>query len=346
MDLKAPFSAYFPYIHPKDADSLSLTCKAYRVMVDDEYKSAGRKAVLPGGCWHHRLCKRARDSVNQSNDNYKPKALASLVDSKCIVCSRSLMARVNTWGFAAHATCVRDMLVNTYYVEEKWGLKWVDIKAIPRQELEGYRMILRETYEYDVVIRHTYGRLVPMEWTLKHLVLKLCAAKVQAFVSRKRKEREELRQKTEAKRQRKMVLDQKRADAVATRVSALANHPQGAMVRDVFHVKGAYVFGDYFKPILRPKTTLEEVVLEALKYDVRALARQEVTHCLDKIVKSVEVEFKTKMVRQARLESRINKLKDTGTQQCILCQTNLRAKDCAYERCGRCCEGKGCRRHS
>lgn len=42
-----------------------------------------------------------------------------------------------------------------------------------------------------------------------------------------------------------------------TRVSAVANHPQGAMVRGVFHVKGGYVFGDYFKDILRPKTTLD-----------------------------------------------------------------------------------------
>jgi hypothetical protein len=346
MDLVAPFSAYFPYIHPKDADSLSLTCKVYRIMVDDEYKRTGRKAVLPGGCWHHRLCKRARDSVHQSNENYKPKAVASLVDSTCIVCSRSLMASVTTWGFAAHPTCLRDMLVNTYYVEEKWGLQWHDInKMIPRQRLTGYRRISRESYEYDVVIRHTYGRLVPMQWTLKHLVLKLCASKVQAFVSRKRKERSELLQKAEAKRQKQELLDKKRADAMAIRVLAVANHPQGSMVRGVFHVKGRYVFGDYFKDILRPKTTLEEVVFEAQKYDVRVLARQEVTYYLSNLINSVEDSQKKQMVRQARLESRMNTRKDTGIR-CILCRSNLRAKDCAFEKCGTCCSKTGCRRHS
>lgn len=136
---RPPFSAYFIYIHPNDADALAMTCEYNRQMVDDEYERVGRDAVLPGGIWHHHLCKRAQRSVATTHSNHMPKALASLVDGRCIVCRRRHPARASVWGFAAHAPCVRGMLIDTFAIPKKLGLSCQDVSAIPSERLSGHR---------------------------------------------------------------------------------------------------------------------------------------------------------------------------------------------------------------
>jgi len=96
------FSAFFSYIHPNDTNALPPTCTVYCHIVDEEYACAARNTVLPGGCWHYILCKRARDCMSGSYSNHMPMVLASLVDSRCVGCHRPVLVRVSVWGFAAH----------------------------------------------------------------------------------------------------------------------------------------------------------------------------------------------------------------------------------------------------
>lgn len=240
------------------------------------------------------------------------------------------MARVSMWGFAAHAPCVRGMLMNTYYLREKLGLKEKNVKSLPKERLKGYRGVSRRQYQYDAVWKQPCRRLVPSEWTLKYVATVVLAHKVRPFLSKKRKDREELREHEEAKRQKRLVLDQKRAEAVAARLAALEAHPQASMVRRAIHVLGTRILGDLVEPVLRPTMTVKKVVLEAEKYDPYALARAEVRHCLANMMLSVE--FSPRNFQTVRVDF------------CVQCQRNVRAKTCPNKTCGRCCTG--CRRHS
>ena len=295
-----PFSAFFPYVHPNDADALALTCTVHLRTVDDEYVRAGRKAVLPGGCWHHLLCKRARDSVSQSHENNMPRALASLIDSKCIGCGRPLLARVSVWGFAAHAPCIRHMLVNVFYIPEKLGLNYHDLQTLPRQELEGYRVVSRESFKYDVVFQRCRRRLVPREWTLQYVATVLCADKVREYQDNQRKARDEAIAMEAARRQKRMVLDQRRAEAVAKRLALLQTHPRFSMIQRAIHVVGKSILGSYLDNLLTSETSLRQVVANAEECDTCGLARVEVQKCLEKIIGRVEYRAPSPRVRIVR----------------------------------------------
>jgi hypothetical protein len=336
MDI-VPFSAYFPYIHPTDADALALTCHVYRQMVDDEYTRAGRNALLPGGCWHHLLCKRARDSVSQSYPNNMPKALASLVDSKCIGCQRPLLARVSVWGFAAHPQCIRHMLVNVFYIPEKFGLNYKDLRSIPRQELEGYRLVSRESYKYDVVFHQRRRRLVPREWTLQHVATVLYAHKVRQYQSNQRKARDAAIAVEAAKHQKRLALGQRRTEAVAKRLAALEAHPRVAIVQRALHVVGKSILGSYLDNLLTPKTSLRQVVANAEKFDTDGLARVQVQKCLDRIIGRVE--YSATAPTRPREATAVHVI-----VKCQDCRLRLPAKECVYKKCGICCAG--CQRHS
>lgn len=261
-----PFSAYFPFIHPTDADALALTCHMYRQRVDDEYKRAGRNAVLPGGCWHHLLSKRARDSVSRSSPNNMPKALASLVDSTCIVCKRPSNWRVGVWGFIADAKCIRHMLLNVYYIPQRFGLHPKDYQSIPRQELEGL------FGKYDVVFQQRRRRLVPQEWTLQHVATVLHAHKVREYQSNQRETRDNAIAVKAAKHHKRLALDQKRTEAVARRRVALEAHPRFAIVQRAVHVAGKGILGSYLDHVMIPKTSLRQVVANAEIFDTDGLA--------------------------------------------------------------------------
>lgn len=256
-----PFSAYFPFIHPTDADALALTCHMYRQMVDDEYRRVGRNAVLPGGCWHHLLSKSARDSVSRSHQNYMPKALASLVDSTCIVCKRPSPWRVSAWGFVADAKCIRHMLLNVYYIPQRFGLAPEDYRSIPRQELKGM------CGKYDVVFQQPLRRLVPQEWTLQHVATVLYAHKVREYQSNQRKARDDAIAAKAAVAKRRLALDQKRTEAVAKRRVALEAHPRFAIVQRAVHVVGKGILGSYLDHVMISKTSLRQVVANAEGFD-------------------------------------------------------------------------------
>lgn len=338
-----PFPAYFPYIHPNDANALALTCHVYRQMVDDEYRRAGRNAVLPGGCWHHLLCKRARDSVHLTHDNFMPKALASLLESRCIGCRRPLLARVSVWGFAAHAPCIRHMLVNVFYIPEKLGLNYHDLRSIPRQELEGYRAVSRESYQYDVVFKQRRRRLVPREWTLQHVATVLYAHKVREYQSNKHKGRDEAIAVEAAKRQKRLALDQRRTEARANRLAALEAHPRVAIVRRALHVVGKSIFGSYLDNLLAPETSLRQVVANAGNIDTDGLARVEVQKCLDRIIGRVEYSATAPVATTTYTTYRKIARRGERSAYCGQCRKHLLAKDCVQGKCGKCCTG--CQRH-
>jgi hypothetical protein len=262
-----PFSAYFQFIHPTDADALALTCRMYRQLVDDEYKRSGRNAVLPGGCWHHSLSKSARASVSRSCPNFMPKALASLVDSTCIVCKRPTDTwRVSVWGFIADAECIRHMLLNVYYIPKRFGLDPEDYQSIPRQELKGL------FGKYDVVFQQRRRRLVPQEWTLQHVATVLYVHKVREYQSNQRKARDDAIAAKAAKHHKRLALDQRRTEAVAKRRVALEAHPRFAIVQRAVHVVGKGILGSYLDHVMTPKTSLRQVVANAEKIDTDGLA--------------------------------------------------------------------------
>lgn len=278
-----PFSAFFLFVHPKDADALALTCKVFKEWVDREYKRVGRAAVLPGGVWHGRLCKRARESVGKALPNHMPRALASLVDNECIRCHRRLLARVSKWGFAAHAPCIRGMLLNTYYVPEKLGLGENHLRRLPQETLWGYGGgYFAQQYSYQVVFRQPVRRFVPVEWTLKHAATVVYPGIVKTFLNEKRKAAEALRQEKERKAQRKVEVRQKREAALTKRRTRLDQHPQASLVYKVYHVMGSEVMGDYLSSVIKPKTSLKEVVVAAQKHDAQATSqtRLQVRCCL------------------------------------------------------------------
>ena len=267
MDV-VPFSAYFPYIHPSDADALARTCRYFQEAVDEEYKRSGREAVLPGGCWHRHLCKRARDSIHVSHANFMPQALSSLLEGKCIVCGKRYLARVSVWGFCAHAPCIRGHLVNTFLIPGKFGLASKDWQTLPREELTGYNSADWEKYTYDVVFRHPCRRMVPREWTLKYLVTRIHAPKVESFLLGKRKAREAVLTRENSRQQKRMALARKRSEALATRRAALDNHPRASMVYRTSQIMGErMIMGDYLDEVVVCTTTLRKVVMAAETYD-------------------------------------------------------------------------------
>lgn len=357
MDIhKVPFEAYFPYIHPKDADALALTNKQNNVIVDKEYKRAGWRAVMPGGCWHHKLCKRARESVQPSLANTMPKALASLVDQKCIVCKKRSMSSVSMWGFIAHKPCIRHLLLNTYYIHSKWGLVSKDLKTLPKERLTGYRILAREPYDYDVVFRQPFLRFVPREWTLKYIVTELHVDKVALHCQKKRKAQQEYQALKEQKRQKTNARDQKRQEAVARRRATLEAHPSYPMVHRVLTLVGNAVMDDYLTHVVRCKTTLAKVISKAekydlllrtlhpddiigadLKHDAQTLVRGHVTSVLNEMVTLVQRRYTKPPSKNVANKKSMN------SSPCISCSHRLRAKDCKNAMCGKCC--RGCSRH-
>lgn len=299
-----PFSEFFPYVHPLDADALALTSKWYHNIVNKEYTRVGRLAVLPGGCWHYRLCKRARVSVTQVFPNTKPKALASLVDSTCFRCGHRLLARVSTWGFMAHAPCVRDLLINTFYIPEKVGLGPQELADLPQETRQGFQVVYREQYDYQVVFRRPFHRIVPVEWTLKYAATVVHVKKVVAHRDQQRAVTEMLKEKAQRKRQQQLTMAQKRRDALATRRAKLEAHPCALRIEKVRWIVGPRLFGDYLDLRITCKTSLARIVARTqnvpwllkvlplcdimdLDADPGVLVRVHVKRCLDDMLQNI-----------------------------------------------------------
>lgn len=305
MDV-VPFSEFFPFVHPQDADALARTSKFYQHRVETEYHRIGRTAVLPGGCWHHHLCKRARESVAHVFPNPRPRALASLVDNRCVRCKRRLLARVCVWGFTAHAVCVRDLLLNTFYIPEKLGLNPKDLAHLPHETRQGFNMLYHETYDYQVVFRRPYRRLVPVEWTLQHAATVVHAAKVASHRRQKQQVVEMLQMKAQQKVQRASDLTEKRRNALAARRAKLEAHPLFPQIDQIRRLVGApRLLGDYLEPLIANKTSLARIVARTqnvprlrqvlqinemtdLDADPNVAVRAHVKRCLDFMVTTLD----------------------------------------------------------
>ena len=340
MDL-VPYAAFFPYIHPCDADNFSLVSKAYRTWILHEYLRVGRDAVVPGGIWHHQLCKRARDSIFSSKPNFRPLALGSLVDNRCIVCRKSYMAKVSFWGFAAHPACIRPFLLNTYYIPEKFGLQANHLRILPQETLNGYNYVMN-SYSYKVVFEGPSRRFVPKEWTLEHAA-EIYAADVHDFFEKKRKKAQAIRKAKERKHRRTMELQEKRTAALAKRQQMIDTHPMGSIIRRVHQAMGQRFMGDFLGPLVTPHTKWKTILETAPKYDflLQHLHPKDIHGPDDDLFEVVREKVEGCIVDIINVIGKTQyKIQDS---MCLACRQNLAAAKCYRGQCGWCCPG--CSRH-
>lgn len=261
------FLEFLPFIHPRDADALSQTSKTYHEIVTSAYQRWGRDLVCTNGAWHANLCKRARESIDSTHPNWRPMALASLVDRECIVCRKKYMARASTWGFQAHKECIRGMLLNVYYIPQKFGLGATEISTLPQERLVGYRVVSHETYAYDVVFKHPYRGMVPVEWTLQYVVEEIHWAKVKSFHTRNRQKAARALHQSLLARRKKALVEQRRMEALVKRKQSLENHPlyhRFCAVSSAIGHKIDFV-GDFFDVKIHPTTKLKHVLEKTQK---------------------------------------------------------------------------------
>jgi len=236
------------------------------------------------------------------------------------------------------------MLVNVFYIPEKLGLNYQDLRTIPRQELEGYRVLSRESFKYDVVFQRCRRRVVPREWTLQYVATVLCADKVREYQDNQRKARDNALAMEAARRQKRMALDQRREEAVAKRLALLRAHPRYFMIQRTVHVVGKSILGSYLDNLLTSTTSLRQVVANAEACDTCGLARVEVQKCLEKIIGRVEYRATAPVVTTSSRKKAPRRGGLHASVYCEQCQTNWRAQDCVQGKCGRCCTG--CERHA
>ena len=275
---QVPFAAFFHFVWPQDAEALARTCSMHMKVVEEAYATLGRKAVLPGGCWSHKMTGRPASTVRASHRNYMPLALSSLITKTCALCEKKSAAGVTKWGFIACTDCkdeLRAMLLNTYYVPKMTSLTKEDIASLPKQNLDGWRPGSKEEYTYNVVFRYPY-RLVPRHWSLFHAATVVHKAMYDRFNEPKRRARKEAEKRAKEKRKQEEIKRRAEAareaqrqqafkDALAERRAALEAHPRKALVHKV-QLGAGRILGDYLQgQVLVPKTDLAQVVARAEK---------------------------------------------------------------------------------
>jgi hypothetical protein len=83
------------------------------------------------------------------NDDRKAELLLrvrGIESTRCAYCHRTTQRVDENWGIRCHVKCVREHLINTYYVEDKYNLKTKEYSHIPSTELIGWRPRSKEQY--------------------------------------------------------------------------------------------------------------------------------------------------------------------------------------------------------
>lgn len=173
------------WLPPQEAHNLSYCSKFSRECVLSFYHTYSRQLISKGGAWHHRLCKRTRDSVSRThNISYMPLAIQSFLNQSCGFCGKRYRAALHpVFGVLAHQDCIRHYLINTYYLKADFGLTFQDVEGhIPHQTLTGYSL---GYYEYHVIAKDAKHGLWPYEWTCRYLTQVVHREKVDEFLSHK-----------------------------------------------------------------------------------------------------------------------------------------------------------------
>lgn len=150
------------YLDPDWAAALSRTSKDLRRLLYKFYTKNAR--LLIQGEWRHRLCKRARESI-PAQISPTPRALASMVHRRCARCDKRLLGKFHCMGIIIHDICLKDLLLNVYYLQKDFGLGKDTIQTLPQFSCEGFPHGV-----YTRVWKTGSRGIVPYEWTAHHLV--------------------------------------------------------------------------------------------------------------------------------------------------------------------------------
>lgn len=150
------------YVDPDWAGALSKTSKHLRRVLHKFYKENAHHLVRNE--WHQRLCKRARDSIS-TTISPTPRALASLVHRRCARCHQRFLGRIHFFGMAIHDICLKDLLINIYYLRRDFALGVDAINTLPQYKRQGSYIGV-----YVCVWKNGFRGIVPYEWTAHCLV--------------------------------------------------------------------------------------------------------------------------------------------------------------------------------
>ena len=162
------------FTDPLWADLLSSTSTYFKKYVKTFYERNTNTLLRPGGEWFHSIkSKRTRDSLQNPRQriSYTCMGVYSILHQKCVGCQNKFMASVHRdFGIIAHAQCIRQYLVNTYYFE-KFGLNTGHFETIPQCKLTGYSpgSYGRGFYSYIAVWKDNTNGVVPYEWTAHYV---------------------------------------------------------------------------------------------------------------------------------------------------------------------------------
>ena len=160
------------YLDPDWASALFKVSKDIRRLLYQFYEQHAYHLVCHE--WNHRLCKRARESLGEIISP-TPRALGSLVHRRCARCHCKFLGKIHVLGVVIHEECLKDLLLNVYYLRRDFGLGADVITTLPQYKREG---------SYGVYVRAWKNGLrgiVPYVWTAH------CLVQMKAAVSTRKK---------------------------------------------------------------------------------------------------------------------------------------------------------------
>jgi len=165
------------YLDPDWASALSKVSKDIRRLLYQFYDRQAHHLVCHE--WNHRLCKRARDSLGETISP-TPRALASLVHRRCARCHCKYLGKIHVLGVVIHEECLKDLLLNVYYLRRDFGLGAEALATLPRYERAG-------TYgSYTRTWKNGFRGIVPYAWTAHYLVQREAAVSTRKKWTRQR----------------------------------------------------------------------------------------------------------------------------------------------------------------
>jgi len=142
---------------------------------------------------------------------------------RCAVCKETFRGGFSRYGVYGHKTCIRQFLVNTYYLEIDGIMEMDVISRIPHDVLVGFRPYSREQYTYNVVWEKKHPSLIHDYYTLEHLIQSESSIqhRIQRVKEEKRRQEEAEERKQQEKTERLDRLVQKRHLALVKRLARL-----------------------------------------------------------------------------------------------------------------------------
>lgn len=159
--------------------------------------------------WRNQVYTRVQELIHCNANVYQRRTLQHLQQpharhlyaiskKKCMLCGKKWKGAIApVWGVPAHPACVRQRLINTYYLKKTHPVEHV-VATLPVETRIGYSQFYRSSYAYKVVWRE-HCPAVPLEATLawynEHH-----AAEITEFRDRIENERQQALARSKAKR--------------------------------------------------------------------------------------------------------------------------------------------------